>query len=159
MRKTICLAVFIFMTFFGVSAQPAPDFTLKDLNGDDISLSSLKGKIILIDFWAIWCKTCKEAFGRLNEIQKEFGEKGVVVVGVSYDKAKPQKVEAFAKKAGITYKVLLDPGTQTAKLYTIKGVPSLVVVGREMQIVKIFRGMNKSTEKEISELLKKLSEE
>jgi peroxiredoxin len=81
----------------------------------------------------------------------------VTVVGVDVEKAGPEKVKAFLKKAGIAYPVLLDPEMATGKLYGLKGIPTLVVIGRDMGIVKTFRGMNKSTEKEITELLKKLS--
>jgi peroxiredoxin len=157
MRTMIFLAVFISTAFVRVTAQPAPEFTLKDVSGNDVSLSSFKGKIIVVDFWAMWCQACKEAFGHLNGIQKEYGEKGVVVVGVDVENAKSQKVEAFIKKACLTYTVLLDPEMSTAKLYNFKGIPTLVVIGRDMGIVQTFRGVNKSTVKEIAGLLNKLS--
>jgi cytochrome c biogenesis protein CcmG, thiol:disulfide interchange protein DsbE len=157
MRKIFL--VFIFITAMCLSASPeaAPQFALKDLGGTVVTLSSLKGKIIVIDFWAIWCQACKEAFGNLNAIQKDLGDKGVAVVGVNLEKANPQKVASFVKKAGITYTVLLDPEMSTAKLYGVKGVPSLVVIDRDQNLVKIFRGLNKSTEKEIKELLGRLA--
>jgi peroxiredoxin len=157
MRTIIVLTALLFMAFAPLAAQQAPEFTLKDTAGADVALSSFKGKIVVLDFWAMWCQACKEAFGHLNGIQKEFGEKGVTVVGVDVEKAGPEKVKAFLKKAGIAYPVLLDPEMATGKLYGLKGIPTLVVIGRDMGIVKTFRGMNKSTEKEITELLKKLS--
>jgi cytochrome c biogenesis protein CcmG, thiol:disulfide interchange protein DsbE len=157
MRTTVFCAAFIFLTFNSLVAQPAPDFTLKDVGGKEVSLASFKGKIIVVDFWAMWCQACKEAFGHLNTIQKEYGEKGVVVIGVNLEKANPQKVEGFIKKAGIGYTVVLDPEAAAAKLYNVKGVPTLAVIGKDMQIVKTFRGMNKSTVKDLNDLLQKLS--
>jgi cytochrome c biogenesis protein CcmG/thiol:disulfide interchange protein DsbE len=139
------------------SPEPAPDFTLKDLGGTAVALSSLTGKIVVIDFWATWCQACREAFGNLNAIQKDLGDKGVAVIGVNLEKARPEKVTAFVKKAGIAYTVLLDPETSTAKLYNVKGVPSLVIIDRDQNMVKMFRGLNKSTEKEIKDLLAKLA--
>jgi peroxiredoxin len=76
---------------------------------------------------------------------------------VNLENAIPEKVAAFVKKAGITYTVLPDQTTSTAKLYDIKGVPSLVVIDRDLNIVKTFRGLNSSTKKEIDELLNTLT--
>jgi cytochrome c biogenesis protein CcmG/thiol:disulfide interchange protein DsbE len=149
MVLSVCLVAF---------AEPAPDFTLKDLAGKDVTLSALKGKIVVIDFWATWCAACKEAFGELNAISTEMGSGGVVVVGVNLEKINPQKAAAFVKKAGITYTVALDPEMATAKSFGVKGVPSLVVIDKSGAIAKMFRGMNKATEKEISALLKSLIE-
>jgi cytochrome c biogenesis protein CcmG/thiol:disulfide interchange protein DsbE len=151
------IVIFVFALFLSASSQPAPDFSLLDPNGATVSLSSFKGKIVVVDFWAMWCQACKESFGSLTTIQKELGEKGVVVLGVNLENVNPQKVAAFAKKAGITYTVLLDPKTSTAKLFSVKGVPSLVIVDKDQKIVKMFRGLNKSTEKEISALLLSLT--
>jgi len=137
-------------------AEPAPDFSLKDLGGAPVSLSSFKGKIVVIDFWAMWCHACKDAFGELNAINKEFSEKGVVVVGINLEKANPEKVAAFVKKAQIAYTVLPDPQSSTAKLFGVKGVPTLVVVDQKQNIVKTFRGINGSTKKEIIALLEQL---
>jgi peroxiredoxin len=142
---------------FSAFSQTAKDFTLKDLQGKDVTLSSLKGNVIVIDFWAMWCAACKEAFGELNGIQSKYGDKKLVVLGVNLENAKPEKVAAFVKKAGITYTVLPDQTTSTAKLYDIKGVPSLVVIDRDLNIVKTFRGLNSSTKKEIDELLNTLT--
>jgi peroxiredoxin len=158
MRTLFLFFVCIAALRLSAPAEPAPDFTLKDPGGAEVALSSFKGKIVVIDFWATWCQACREAFGNLNAIQKDLGGKGVAVIGVDLEKARPEKVTAFVKKAGIAYTVLLDPETSTAKLYNVKGVPSLVIIDRDRNMVKMFRGLNKSTEKEIKELLAKLVE-
>ena len=153
-NKVIAMTV-LFVSMAG--AAPAPEFTLSDLSGTPVSLSSFKGKVVLIDFWAIWCHACKEAFPRLNSIRKEYNAKGVVVLGVNLDNAKPDKVASFVRKAGIDYTVLTDPKSSTARLFGIKGVPSLVVIGRDLELVKTWRGMSGATEKEIDETLRKLT--
>jgi cytochrome c biogenesis protein CcmG, thiol:disulfide interchange protein DsbE len=139
------------------SAQQAPDFRLVSVNGDTVALSSLQGKIVVIDFWAMWCQACKEAFGNLNTIQKDMAARNIVVVGINLENANPQKVAAFTKKASIEYTVLLDPKTTTAKLFSVKGVPSLVIIDQDQKIVKMFRGLNTSTEKEIHDVLESLA--
>jgi peroxiredoxin len=157
MRSFLVSSIVVFSACCVMAADPAADFTLKDLAGQDVSLSSYKGKIVVIDFWATWCAACKEAFGNLNKIQKEMANAGVVVIGIDLEKMNPQKVAAFVQKVGIEYTVVLDPAMATAKLYGVKGVPSLVVIDKEQNVVKMFRGMNASTEKEIAALLGRLS--
>jgi peroxiredoxin len=151
------LVVFALCCFIFAQEQKAPDFTLKNLSGESVSLPSLAGKTVVIDFWAMWCKSCKEAFQELNKIQLEFADKGVVVMGINLEKANPEKVKAFAQKAGIAYTILLDPDGTTAKLYNVKGVPSLAIVNARGNLVKTFRGLNKDTEKEIRQTLGNLT--
>jgi cytochrome c biogenesis protein CcmG, thiol:disulfide interchange protein DsbE len=157
MRTIPAFLAIVFALSLCVSAQQAPNFKLVSVKGDTVALSSFKGKIVVVDFWAMWCQACKEAFGNLNTIQKDMAAGNVVVVGINLENANPQKVVAFAKKAGIEYTILLDPKTETAKLFSVKGVPSLVVIDKDQKIVKMFRGLNKSTEKEIHELLVSLA--
>jgi peroxiredoxin len=157
MRTVPALFALVFALSLCASAQQTPDFKLVDLKGDTVALSSLKGSIVVIDFWAMWCQACKEGFASLNGIQKEMSGKNVKIVGVNLENANPQKVAAFAKKAGIEYTILLDPKSATAMLFSVKGVPSLVIIDKDRNIVKMFRGLNKSTEKEIHELLVSLT--
>jgi cytochrome c biogenesis protein CcmG/thiol:disulfide interchange protein DsbE len=138
-------------------AEVSPDFSLKNLSDSTVTLSALKGKIVVIDFWAMWCAACREAFPNLSALTKEFTGKNVVVLGINLEKAKREKVAAFVKKAGIAYEVLLDPEGTTAAAFGIKGVPSLVIVNADGSIAKTFRGMNKATEKEIKGLLSSLT--
>jgi cytochrome c biogenesis protein CcmG, thiol:disulfide interchange protein DsbE len=150
--------VFVFLVAMGVCAQTAkPQFTLNNLDGKAVSLSDFGGKVVVIDFWATWCTACREAFPQLNKIKTDFGEKGVAVVGINLENMKPEKIGQFAKKANLTYTILLDPSGSTAKSFGIKGVPSLVVVNKDGTIAKMFRGMNKQTESEIVGLLKSLT--
>lgn len=157
MRKLVMSAGLVCSCLFFAAAQQAPDFTLKDLSGTSVTLSSFKGKVVVIDFWATWCHACKEAFPELNAIKKEFGEKGVVVLGVNLENMNPEKVGSFVKKVGIEYTVLPDIKSSTAKQFEIKGVPSLAIIDQNQNIVKTFRGMNSDTKKEIQEILEKLT--
>jgi cytochrome c biogenesis protein CcmG/thiol:disulfide interchange protein DsbE len=157
MKEIIAAVVIVCSLSLAAGTQQAPDFTLNDLSGAAVALSSLKDRVVVIDFWATWCTACKEGFAGLNRLQNNFGDKGVTVIGIDLEKAKPKKVDAFVKKAGIKYTVLLDPKTSTAKLFGIKGVPSLVIIDQEQKVVKVFRGLNKATEKEIDDLITTLT--
>ncbi len=156
-RLTVAAGIICSCLFIASAQQPAPDFTLKDLSGTDVTLSSFKGKIIVIDFWATWCHACKEAFPELNAIKKDFADKDVVVLGVNLENISPEKVAAFAKKVGIEYTVLPDIKSSLAKTYEIKGVPSLAIVDKNFNIVKTFRGLNSSSKKDIQETLQSLT--
>lgn len=157
MRSAAKVCSIAFLWVVTAMSAPAPQFSLTDLSGKAVSLASLKGNVVVIDFWATWCHACKDAFAHLNAIQKEYEGKNLVVLGVNLEKIKPEKIAAFAKKAGIEYTILPDAESSLAKLYGIKGVPSLTVIDKNQELVKTFRGLNSSTEKEISALLQKLT--
>ena len=85
----------------------APDFTLKTLDGKDVSLSSLRGKAVMVNFWATWCEPCKLEMPWLEEFSKKYAAQGLVVLGVSTDDAGKNVVAATVKKLGVTYPILL----------------------------------------------------
>ena len=142
-------------TLFAQKGNPA-QFTLNDLHGASVSLSEYKGQVVVIDFWATWCQGCKEAFPKLNVLVNDFGSRGVSVLGINIDHMKPERIESFAEKANLAYKILLDPKAETVKQFGIKGVPSLAVVGKDGKIEAIFRGINGDTEKDIRALITQL---
>jgi peroxiredoxin len=84
----------------------APDFTLTALDGTKVHLSSLKGKAVLINFWATWCEPCKIEMPWLVDLQKKFGPEGLQILGVSMDDADPKTIAQFAHKMGVNYPVL-----------------------------------------------------
>ena len=88
----------------------APDFATKTLQGKPLSLKSLRGKVVLLDFWATWCGPCRMATPTLEALHKQFGSKGLRVVGLSVDDpgTAPQ-VKPFAKAFGITYTLSAVP--------------------------------------------------
>lgn len=132
-------------------------FSLNDLDGKQVSLSDFAGKVVVLDFWATWCQSCKEAFPRLNELNTELGSRGVVVIGINIEHLKPERIASFVDKADIEYKVLLDPKAETVKTFGIKGVPSLVVINAAGTIQQVFRGIDKETEKQVKDLLATLA--
>lgn len=107
--------------------EPAPDFTLKDLSGRDVDLASLRGKTVLIDFWATWCPPCEFQIPVLNEIYAEHRNDGVEILGVSVDQNGPDVVAAYAQKRGVSYTILLGDEA-LARDYGAPGFPALVIV-------------------------------
>lgn len=118
----------------------APDFTLPALSGERVSLRSLRGQIVFIDFWATWCAPCVYQIPVLNEFYDEHRDDGVVVLGISVDAEGRQVVESFAAEHDIRYPVLLG-SEGLARRYGAPGFPSLVVVGPSGTIESMHVGL------------------
>jgi peroxiredoxin len=105
----------------------APSFALKSLAGDEVRLEDLRGKTVVIDFWATWCPPCEFQIPILNEIYAAHRERGVEVLGVSVDTVGPDEVRAYIEKHAARYPILL--GTEAlARQFGAPGFPTLVVV-------------------------------
>ena len=109
------------------------DFTLTDLNGKPWTLKDLKGKVVMLNFWATWCPPCRKEMPDLENLYRQFEPQGLVILGISDDE--PEKVREFVQKQGTTYPVLLDPGSKVNELLHIQGIPKTFVYDREGKIV------------------------
>jgi len=109
------------------------NFTLTDLNGQAWTLKDLKGKVVMLNFWATWCPPCRKEMPDLEALYKQFEPQGLVILGISDDE--PEKVREFVQKQGTTYPVLLDPGSKVNELLHIQGIPKTFVYDREGKIV------------------------
>jgi len=109
-------------------AEPAPLFTLVDLEGNDVSLSDYRGKTVIIDFWATWCLPCVFQVPELNKLWVAHRDRGdVAVIGVAIDVEGAEVVGPWVKEQGVEYKILIgDEGL--ANEYGAPGFPTLVVV-------------------------------
>jgi len=134
--------------------QTAPDITLPSPDGKEISLSSLRGKIVLVDFWASWCGPCRKEMPNVVKAYAKFMDKGFEIFGVSLDKEKARWVEAIAKD-GITWPQvsdLMEWQSQVVKMYNIQGIPYTVLLDREGKIIaKNLRG--EELEQKLAEVL------
>jgi len=109
------------------------DFTLTDIRGKAWSLSSLRGKVVLVNFWATWCPPCRKEMPDLESLYHEFHKKGFVILAVSDEEA--GKVKPFIKERKITYPVLFDPGRKVNDLFQIEGIPKSFVYDRDGRLV------------------------
>ncbi|MFM7133348.1 MAG: TlpA family protein disulfide reductase, partial [Planctomycetota bacterium] len=108
----------------------APDFKLTDLAGNEVTLASLKGKVVLLDFWATWCGPCKAAMPSMQKLHDEYGPKGVVILGVNTWEQKADAAKDYMASKKFTYGCLLK-GDDLAKAYGVTGIPTLVVIGKD----------------------------
>lgn len=109
------------------------DFTLKDLHGKKVTLSELRGKIVLVNFWATWCPPCRLEMPDLDAIYTHFQSQGLVVLSISDEE--PFKVNTFISGANYHPPVLLDSGGKVAKEFHIEGIPKSFVFNREGKLV------------------------
>lgn len=108
--------------------QPAPNWTEPTSTGGTLSLSSLRGKAIYMNFFATWCGPCKDEAPFINTMQKRYGARGLQVVGIDeFENAK--QAEAFRKRYGLVYPAVLDSGTLQSQ-YLVNGLPVHVFIGR-----------------------------
>ncbi len=109
------------------------DFTLADLEGHKWTLKGLRGKVVLVNFWATWCPPCRKEIPDLEALYEHFKGRGLVILGISDETA--AKVQPFVRKQKITYPVLLDPGHKVNNLYSVEGIPMSFVYNRSGKLV------------------------
>jgi peroxiredoxin len=139
-----------------LSGQAAQDFMLTDLEGNSVSLSQFRGKVVVLDFWATWCPPCREEMPELESAYNKYREKGVEVVAVSTDDSK-EPVESFVKQNNITFIVLHAPAEKMASIdqfYKITSIPRVLVIDREGTIRADITGYSPGrVEQEIQKVL------
>jgi peroxiredoxin len=137
--------------------KAAEDFSLPSLDGKKVSLSSLRGKVVLVDFWASWCGPCKQELPELEKLLKGYAGKDVAIITINLDKDKANAAD-MAKKLKITLPVGLDPDGKVAEKYEPPTMPSSYVVDKAGVVRhrhEGFRGADDIAQfkKEIDELL------
>lgn len=138
------------------NAKPAKlDFTIKDLDGKDVSLASFKGKVILLNFWATWCGPCKAEIPGFVELQAAY-PKDLVVIGYSVDDDAP-KARAFAQEYKMNYPILLGLGREDVQdaFGPLWGIPASFLISRDGNVCKKHMGIAPKAvfEKEVKALL------
>ncbi len=113
-----------------IVGSPAPDFTLKNINDKSITLSDLKGKPVLINFWATWCGPCRVEMPAIEAAYQAHKNEGFTVLAVDADEPKADVVD-FANSLNLTFEFLLDPGLTVNDLYRIRAYPSSFFIGRD----------------------------
>jgi peroxiredoxin len=136
--KRILQFILALLVTSALYAQPslgakAPDFTLPDANGKNISLSSLKGKVVMIDFWASWCRPCRQSNKQIQPLYEQYQSKGFEVLGVSLDDRKSAWLQAV-KQDKIKWLQVIDPnatrGSRLLQVWNIQFIPSTFLLDK-----------------------------
>jgi len=132
----------------------APDFTLADFDGRTVTLSELRGQVVIINFWASWCPPCREEAAYLEETWRKYEGQSVVFIGVDWVDTEKEAL-AYIKEFDITYLNGPDIGTRIAQAYNIKGVPETYFVAKNGELRGVHIGPLKFPEldEKIEELL------
>ena len=110
----------------------APDFTLDTLQGEQVKLSGLRGKVIVVNFWTTWCPPCRAETPALERSYEAYKDSDVVVLGVNLtDQDSLKEVESFVHEFGLTYPILLDRDGAVGLLYQLSGLPTTFFINRE----------------------------
>jgi peroxiredoxin len=112
-----------------LKGQPAPDFVLKSLGGENIRLSEFRGQVVMINFWASWAGPSRTEMPRLEKISATYRSSGFVLIGVNMDDTQASATN-FARAYGITYPLLLDARKDVVRRYEVETVPVTVLVDR-----------------------------
>lgn len=174
MKSILLLFVFIFLTAMGPGSQTgqergmvspidadglvnnaAPDFSLKDMNGKSVTLSSFKGRIVLLNFWATWCPPCKSEMPSFNKLYKQMKARGLEVITVSSDNS-INPVREYLLKNKFDFQMLWDEKRTVVKQYRVFSMPTTFLIDRNGIIVEKFMGEYEWTDQEIKKKIEKL---
>jgi len=134
---------------------PAPDWELTDLNNKLVKFSAFRGHVLIVDFWATWCVPCRVEIPHFVELQKQYRDKGLTVIGVSLDEQGPEVVKKFLKRFDVTYPVVIGNEKVVEAYGRIDAIPTTFVIDRQGRIVSRHIGYDDKAvfEKEIQSLL------
>jgi peroxiredoxin len=125
------------------------DFKLADLNEKTWALKDLRGKVVLVNFWATWCPPCRKEMPDLEKLYKQFKDQGLIILAISDENA--GKVKPFVAEQKVTYPILLDPGRKVNVLFQVEGIPKTFVYDRSGKMVA--QSIDMRTRKQFLEML------
>ncbi len=134
----------------GVGSR-VPDFTLTTFDGEQIHIADLRGQVVLINFWASWCVTCKVEARELEQVFQMYKDRGVVFLGIDYVDTEPEAL-AYLEEYGITYPNGPDLGTRISQAFRIFGVPETYIVDPEGRVADVMIGPYSSAEMIIDDI-------
>lgn len=133
----------IFLSLLSISAMsaPAPEWTLKDAQGKEVSLQDYEGKVLILHFWATWCPYCKRLQPGLDKLYKEYKEQGVELISISFAEDEGAQPQKSIDDRGHHFKTLLH-GDEVAKMYQVSGTPTTFFIDKKGELVAVTHTSN-----------------
>lgn len=151
----LCLNVWGMGSRVPIQGTPAVEFQLTDLQGHNHLLSQYRGKVVLLNFWATWCKPCIKEMPAMQEAYDRLRDKGLVVLAIN-ELEELDQVRAHIQEHGHTFPVLLDPDNDVANLYGVYGLPVTVFIDQQGVVQEYLKG-GLLTEERIHRIFEKLT--
>ena len=141
----------------GLAGQPAPDFALKSITGENLRLSEFRGEVVMINFWATWCGPCRQEMPLLDELYQRYQKVGFQLLGVNIDDDQ-RSAAKMVRVLGVRFPVLLDERKDVSRLYDVDAMPATLLIDRTGIVRYVHHGYRSGYEQsyvdEIRELLK-----
>lgn len=138
-----------------LKGQEAPNFTLTDMEGNEVSLSSLRGKVVFLDFWATWCPPCRQSLPHTQSLsQHEKAKSGDLMVLAVNAREELDTVKKFMQDNKYSFRVLMDKEGIVLNAYKVQGIPTFVLIDREGKVAWVQVGFGPGTEKQMEEAVK-----
>ena len=141
----------------GLAGQPAPDFALKSITGENLRLSEFRGEVVMINFWATWCGPCRQEMPLLDELYQRYQKVGFQLLGINIDDDRRSAVK-MVRVLGVGFPVLLDERKDVSRLYDVDAMPATLLIDRTGIVRYVHHGYRSGYEQsyvdEIRELLK-----
>ena len=134
--------------FAVATGETAPPLALPDAGGKPVTLDSLRGRVVYVDFWASWCGPCKRSFPWMNEMAQKYGGKGFAIVAVNVDK-KREDAENFLKVLPASFTVVYDPEGKAPAAWSVKAMPSSYLVDATGKVVLVESGFKDERKGEV----------
>ena len=158
MRGAALAGALAVSSMVGASSALAPSFTLPSRSGDKVSLAQLKGKVVMLNFWASWCGPCRQEMPLLDQMHKRYSSLGFTLVGVNVDANSKDAVE-WLSKTPVSFPVLFDRESKVSAMYDVKAMPSTVFIDRKGTVRALHQGYKAGDEGEYLNQIRALLKE
>jgi peroxiredoxin len=125
-----------------IKVDSAPDFVLKSASGNNVRLSELKGRVVMLNFWATWCGPCTEEIPHLNKLHESFDPYDFELLGINLDEDQSKAIH-LAKKLDVNFPVLFDEDKNVSRSFDIQAMPTTIIIDRSGKIRHVNRGFKK----------------
>lgn len=157
-RGVTVAAMLATTSLVGASASMAPSFTLPSRAGDNVSLGQLKGRVVMLNFWASWCGPCRQEMPLLDELYGKYQLAGLIMLSVNIDENAEPAIE-MAQTLKVSYPVLFDTRKEVSRAYDVSAMPVTVLVDRAGVVRYVSEGYKPGYEKRYTDKLRELLNE